>query len=98
MSPSSSDNTFTLFRASVRFGGEGGIRTHGTPYDAHTLSKRAPSATRTPLLAGIDFLKKRGTVKLAEKGGQVNLRGRDSAIPQPAQGRGQKGGNPKPWD
>ncbi len=28
--------------------GESGIRTHGT-HNAHTLSKRAPSATRTPL-------------------------------------------------
>ena len=29
--------------------GESGIRTHGTPFGVHTLSKRAPSATRTSL-------------------------------------------------
>ena len=29
--------------------GEGGIRTRGTVLPVHTLSKRAPSATRTPL-------------------------------------------------
>ncbi len=36
--------------ASSHLGGEGGIRTPGTVLPIHTLSKRAPSATRTPLL------------------------------------------------
>jgi hypothetical protein len=32
------------------FRGERGIRTLGATFAAHTLSRRAPSATRTPLL------------------------------------------------
>ena len=34
---------------SYLFGGEDEIRTHGTSCPVHTLSRRAPSTTRTPL-------------------------------------------------
>ncbi len=34
----------------TKLGGERGIRTLGTPLSAHPLSRRAPSATRAPLL------------------------------------------------
>gem|GEM_PF-4815435 len=37
------------------FGGEEGIRTLDTPRGIYTLSKRAPSTTRTPLLAELFY-------------------------------------------
>ena len=35
--------------AKFQNGGEGGIRTLGTPFEVHTLSRRARSATLAPL-------------------------------------------------
>ena len=39
-----------MLRSGKTKNGEGGIRTHGPDCSGHTLSRRAPSTTRTPLL------------------------------------------------